>query len=151
MQATHVRVVNDNDFMLEDRWDGIVYRFPSKDTGGKLIPILAAALFFGFRVSDDERGLTVDFGTNEDGTIAVDWRYVQRRWGWNTIINRKDEDLAQAVERTQAEADDKCKKLRLMPVTLALREVAQGSVPATLLPPRDAESEKKPAAKMRAE
>lgn len=135
MSATHIRVSNENAFLIEDRYDGIVYSFePGKQ---KLIPILAAALFFGMRVSDDERGLVVDYSLTGSGDVAVDWRYVQRRWGWNTIQNKPGEDLAQAVTRTQAEADKRCNKMRLTPVTLALREVQQGSVPETLPPPRE--------------
>lgn len=139
MNATHVRVFNDNAFPIEDRFDGILYRFVPGEKDGRLVPILAAALIFGLKVSDDERGLTVDFGMNEDGSIALNKRYLQRRWGWNTIINKRDEDLAAAVSRTQEEADAKVAKLRVMPIQMHMREVQAGSVPSTLPPPRDAE------------
>lgn len=155
MNATHVRVFNSNAFTIEDRFDGILYRFTAGDKDGKLVPIIAAALIFGMRVTDDERGLSVDFGMNEDGSVALDSRYIQRRWGWNTIIQKRDEDLAIAVARMQEEADAKVANLRLVPVQMHMREVQAGSVPSTLPPPRETDDDEGKArakvAKMRAE
>lgn len=150
MSATHVRVFNSNPFPIEDRFDGVLYRFVPGDKDGRLVPIIAASLIFGFRVNDDERGLTVDFDTDETGNVVLDRRYLQRRWGWNNIQTKKDEDLAQAVTRTQAEADEKCNNLKLVPVQMSLREVQTGEAPATLPPPREPDESGKRAGKMTA-
>jgi hypothetical protein len=138
MTATHVRVFNSNEFDIEDRYDGVLYRFPSGDKEGRLVPMLAASLFFGFRITDDDRGVTIDYGLAEDGTVAPDAKYLQRRWGWNNVERKKDEDMPQAMERTTREANARCAKLRLEPVTMGLREVP-GAASEELPPPREPE------------
>lgn len=140
MTATHVRVFNSNAFPIEDRYDGVLYRFVPGDKEGRLVPIVAAALFFGFPITDDERGVTIQYGLAEDGNVAFDYRYLQRRWGWNNVQAKTGEDLPQAMERTMREGDERCAKLRLVPVTMGLREVqVGGAAEGELPPPREPE------------
>jgi hypothetical protein len=145
MNPTHVRVYNENPFEVSDRYDGILYRFAPGEKDGRLVPIEAAANIFGFRVIDDEQGYRIEVVVDESGNAVLDKRYLQRRWGWNTIINRRDEDLAAAVARTNAEADAKCAKIRAVPVIMQLREVQTSSVPNVLPPPRELPDEAPPA------
>lgn len=124
-QPTHIRVTNNNDFTIDDRFDGILYEF---ETGkAKLVPIYAAALFFGLSV-DDDGNVT---------SAAPNWDYVQRRWGWNAVTRRKDEEMADAVNRTNTTARERCAKITLEPVVMALREVQAQQEQAELPPPRE--------------
>lgn len=114
MNFTHIRVTNHNTDTIDDRYDGILYLFePEK---AKLVPIVAAALMFGFPVDDD--------GNVQVGNPPTpDWEHVKRRWGWNTVQRRKDEEMHDAVMRTNALAATRCKAIELEAVTMALREV----------------------------
>ncbi len=135
MEATHVRVTNGNDFPIDDRFDGVPYVFePGKE---RMIPVLAAALFFGLPVDDNG---VVDIEVGEDGSIVGNGEHVKRRWGWNNINRMKDEDLGEAVERAKAKAALQWSKIRLVPVLMALREVPAGAV-GDLPEPRASASE----------
>jgi hypothetical protein len=127
-QPTHIRVMNGNDFLIDDRFDGILYEFLPGDQKGKLVPIMAASLFFGFAL--DENGNVSEAG------CAPNWDYVQRRWGWNCVTRRKDEEMADAVIRTNTTAKERCAKIKLEPVVMALREV-QAEESGELPPPRE--------------
>lgn len=118
MNPTHIRVFNSNDFVIDDRYDGVLYEFKSDDKDGRLVPVTAAALFFGFPV--DENG-DVIVG---EGEVHPNWEHVQRRWGWNTVVRRKDEEMHDAVTRTNSTTKDWCSHIRMEAVTMALREVS---------------------------
>src|SRR6266404_2061188 len=121
MEATHVRVTNGNDFPIDDRFDGVPYIFePGKE---RMVPIHAAALFFGLPTDDDG---VVHITLRDDETIEGNGEHVKRRWGWNNITRLKDEDLGEAVERAKVKADARWAKIRLVPVMMALREVPAG-------------------------
>lgn len=71
----HVKVTNNNKNTIEDRYDGILYKFePGKAVS---IPYEAACHIFG-----------VDFAPDENGVLNDDLREqmflrLGRRWGWN--------------------------------------------------------------------
>ena len=135
MEATHVRVTNSNDFNIDDRFDGAYYLFATGKE--RLVPIHAAALFFGFPVDGDGRvTLTVD----EDGTAQADWEHVKRRYGWNNIIRLKDEDLGQAVQRAKEAAAVWVTKIRIEPIMMAMTIVPAGTS-GDLPAPRDGATE----------
>lgn len=129
MNATHLRIHNANDFPIDDRHDGVPYVFhPGKD---RLIPVLAGALIFGWRVDDNGN---VDIPVNAEGNAEADWEHVKRRWGWNNVFRLKDEEMHDAVMRSNKLAADRCALIRIEPVMMALREVPGGTeLPA----PRD--------------
>lgn len=116
MNVTHIRVTNSNDFAIPERFDGIHYTF--EPGVARLLPLDAAALIFGLPI-DDNGNLEID----DNGIANPDWTYVQRRWGWNTVSRRKDEEMAEAVQRSLDDAAMKCSKLKLEAVSMALREV----------------------------
>jgi len=129
MPITHVRVTNNNDFTISDRFDGDPYIFlPGKST---LLPVAAAATIFGFMGGETTSG--VEF------QITPDWAHVQRRYGWNILQQRKDEDIVEAVARMTANAKKWCDNITLEPVTMALREVKPTD--EELPPPREVQQE----------
>lgn len=128
MNATHVRVTNENDFPITEHWDGIPYTLEPGKT--RDIPVEAAAVIFGF--SSDDNGV-VNLGTN--GVVAPNYDHMQRRWGWNTVVRRKDEEMAEAVERSMAQARSFCEKIKFASLTMALQEV-KAPEPEELAPPK---------------
>ena len=69
MNVTHARITNLNDFTIEDRHDGVPYKFEPKKT--ITVPLEAAALFFGMPVDQDGSvTFTVDHGRRERGPSA---------------------------------------------------------------------------------
>lgn len=125
MEATHLRVTNNNDFTIEDRYDGIFFAFAPKKP--VVIPVAAGVLFFGFTL--DENGF-VQLG--EGVTAAPDQNHMQRRWGWNTVERKRDEELSHAVQRTNDRAKKWSSAITIEPIVMGLREVRQNE----LLAPR---------------
>lgn len=78
----HVKVTNHNDFTIEDRYDGILYKFLK---GKSLsVPFEAACHIFGVDFTPDESG-KMNEGL-KDGVFA----HLQKRWGWNRTSQAKD-------------------------------------------------------------
>ena len=65
--AVHLRITNNNDFTIEDRYDGVPYIFEAGKT--LTVPPEAALHMFGWYPGVDPR---------------VAETHVSRRWGWNT-------------------------------------------------------------------
>lgn len=122
MTATHARVTNSNDFEIDDRYDGVPVIF--KPGEAKVIPLEAAALFFGMPV-------------DEDGNVtpAPDWGYFARRQGWTNMEPMKDERTNDMFARVTKESAEKCSKMRVEMVEYTLREVVAGG--EELAPPRE--------------
>jgi len=121
---THVRVVNHNDFVIEERFDGVLYAFEPEKS--RLVPLEAASLIFGIPLDED----------GNIGPVVLNRQHVERRWGWNTVVAKKDEDGPVAFERVKALADERISKIEIEAVSMALREVRQDE-PEGLPPPRD--------------
>lgn len=122
-RVTHARVINRNDFTIEDRCDGVPYVFDP----GKVVtvPLDAAALIFGMPVDQDG-----------NVTFAVDHGYLARRWGWNVLEKRDEKELTSvAMERLVRETAKRCANIKVEPVSYVLREVTADD--ASLPPPRD--------------
>lgn len=123
MTATHVRVNNGNDFTITDRFDGVPYTFaPGKDVQ---LPLEHAAHFFGWRVDQDG---SVHVGVGEDGAVHAELAHVCRRWGWNTINQKRLPDgslesLGEAVERTTRTTAEWVMKLKLTAISYKMLEV----------------------------
>lgn len=86
-----VKVINHNDFDLEDRYDGVPYVVKAN---GKLnIPYEAACHIFG-----------VDFAPDEAGQVDANLRknifqHLERRWGWNrTSANGSSKAIFEKIE-----------------------------------------------------
>jgi hypothetical protein len=126
MDATHLRVTNNNDFEISDRYDGVYYSFSPKKS--VVIPVHAGVLLFGFAL--DENGYPI---LGDDERVTPNYAHMQRRWGWNTVERQKDEEMAVAVNRTNAAALKRCQAITVEAIVLALREVKAGG---ELLAPR---------------
>lgn len=122
MNVTHARITNLNDFTIEDRHDGVPYKFEPKKT--ITVPLEAAALFFGMPVDQDG-----------SVTFTVDHGHLARRWGWNVLERRDEKELTSvAMERLVRQTAQKCANIKVEPVVYVLHEVA--AVDGTLPPPR---------------
>lgn len=79
-----IKVTNGNSFGFTDMYDGIPYQFPAGQS--VKVPLEAAAHFFGFPNAVDEE-------TNEARLVPIaDFRYVARRYGWDTPAAPKNKD-----------------------------------------------------------
>ena len=65
--AVHLRIVNGNDFTIEDRYDGVPYIFEAGKT--LTVPPEAALHIFGWHPGIEPRVVET---------------HVTKRWGWNT-------------------------------------------------------------------
>lgn len=130
MAVTHARVTNNNDFAIEDRYDGIpIILEPGKSVR---IPIACAVLWFDMPV-DVEGMVTWRVDANS-------WANFSRRQGWTNIEpqimpNGTAESMNHAFQRVTAEAAAKCAKIKVEPVSMVLREVTEEET--TLPEPRD--------------
>ena len=93
--AVHLRVTNTNDFEIEDRYDGVPYKFePNKAV---TLPPEAALHLLGWQPGIDP---------------SVCEKHVSRRWGWNTPDFMKSGDAKKFFA-----------KLEFKPVTFKTVEV----------------------------
>ncbi len=112
-----VRVVNNNDFTIADRFDGIPFTFESGKA--QTIPPDAANHIFGWRPLDDDE---------EPAKLAADMLlYCQKRHGWNTV------EVVRAGNHTKWFG-----KLEFKPVRFRMVEVTddEGSLPTVAASPR---------------
>lgn len=117
---THARVTNNNDFVIEDMYDGV----PIKLDPGKAarIPIAAAVLWFDMPV-DVEGNVTWRIDANS-------WANFSRRQGWTNLEprmmpNGTPETMNAAFQRTSKEAAERCALIKVEPVSMVLREVTE--------------------------
>jgi hypothetical protein len=109
--AVHLRIVNGNDFAIEDRYDGVPYVF---EAGKALtVPPEAALHIFGWKPGLDPRAIET---------------HITRRWGWNTPKFMESGDAKKFFA-----------KLEFKPVTFKTVEVVSGEDDDPLpspIPPR---------------
>lgn len=149
MNPTHVRVLNRNDFVITDRYDGVPYSFaPGKETK---LAMDAAAHIFGWPVNPDE---SVRLVVGDGGAVQPDLAHVCRRWGWNSINQKRLPDgtlesLGEAVERQSRVTADWVSKIQITAFAYALREVVPDETELALAPPTDHEEQGETEAKPR--
>jgi hypothetical protein len=115
--AVHLRVTNNNDFEINDRYDGVPYSF---EAGKALtVPPEAALHIFGWQPGADPRLIEI---------------HVTKRWGWNTPAFMENGNAKKffakldfkpvtfkTVEMVSGEDDDE------LPSPLAPRQTSQAS------------------------
>ena len=105
--AVHLRITNNNDFNIDDRYDGVPYKFEAGKT--VTIPPEAALHLFGWYPGID---------------MSVAETHVTRRWGWNTPAFMASGDAKRFFA-----------KLQFAPVTFKTVEVVSGEDDDTLPSP----------------